>query len=335
MATTDRKPSSAKVMVEARGLEKNYALTRAVRGLSFKVKRGEIVGFLGPNGAGKSTTMKMLTGYIAPTSGQALIAGVDVSVDPLAAQRHIGYLPESAPMYEDMLVIDFLRYIADLRQVPRDVLSKRLKGICERCGLTDVLGKDIGHLSKGFRQRVGIAQAMVHDPDLLILDEPTSGLDPNQIIEIRHLIKELGKDKTVLLSTHIMQEVEATCDRVLIIDQGELVADNTPKGLTEEEEQEGALIHLVVTAKNGAPLAGDKIRSVLDDLPGITSVDSGAGEGEGTLGFRLRAKADDDPRAAVFDAAVNNEFVLLAMHRERLTLEETFRRRTGTKTQGK
>ncbi len=330
MAATENNNSS-EVMVEARNLEKHYPLTKAVQGLSFSVTRGQIVGFLGPNGAGKSTTMKMLTGYVRPTRGQALIAGIDVSKDPLAAQRRIGYLPESAPLYDDMMVIDFLRYVADLRQVPREVLDQRLKNICKSCGLLEVLGKDIGHLSKGFRQRVGIAQALVHDPDLLILDEPTSGLDPNQIIEIRHLIKELGKDKTVLLSTHIMQEVEATCDRVLIIDKGQLVADDTPKGLSEAEEKEGATIRLVVMAKNGVPLVDDKIQALLKGLPGVKDVNSGTGEGAGTLGFDLLSIGDADPRRAVFDAAVSNEFVLLSMHREQVSLEDSFRRRTGGK----
>ncbi|MEZ4272318.1 MAG: ATP-binding cassette domain-containing protein [Myxococcota bacterium] len=184
--------SGTSPMVEARDLQKVYGTNRAVRGISFMVHRGEVVGFLGPNGAGKSTTMKMLTGYLRPSMGEARVGGLSVADNPQAAQERIGYLPESAPLYDDMMVIDFLHYIAKLRGVVGEDLRRRLKSICERCGLMDVLGKDIGQLSKGYRQRVGLAQAIVHDPDLLILDEPTSGLDPNQIVEIRELIKDLG-----------------------------------------------------------------------------------------------------------------------------------------------
>ncbi len=313
-------------MVEVRGLGKNYGSTRAVDGISFKVSHGEVVGFLGPNGAGKSTTMKMLAGFLRPTDGQAWVGGVSVAEDPLAAQRQLGYLPDSAPMYEDMMVIDFLEYIADLRGVDRAIRSKRLKAIGERCGVMDVLGKDIGQLSKGYRQRVGLAQAMVHDPDLLLLDEPTSGLDPNQIVEIRELIKDLGREKTIILSTHILPEVQATCDRIIIISDGKLVADDTPDALTEKDT--GSVVKVVVKARNGKPLDRERVRSTLTDLPGVRDVVLGDGEGGGTLGFVVRAEGSEDPRAAVFGAAVSNDFILLDMHRERVSLEATFRRLT-------
>ncbi len=315
-------------MVEARGLSKSFGATQAVRDVSFKVSRGEILGFLGPNGAGKTTTMKILTGFLRPGSGQAVVGGIDVADDPLAARKLIGYLPENAPLYDDMMVIDFLTYVAELRGVPRESIRPRLKTICERCGLISVLGKDIGQLSKGFRQRVGLAQAMVHDPDLLILDEPTSGLDPNQIVEIRELIKDLGRAKTVILSTHILPEVQATCSRIIIVNEGKLVADDTPEHLTAAAA--GAVVRVVVRSKNGVSVDPDKVRTLLSGLPGVRGVQAADSEGNGTVAFSLTASGAEDPREAVFSAAVSNGFVLLELHRERVSLEDTFRRLTQT-----
>lgn len=319
-------------MVEARDLYKSYGTTQAVNGISFKVSKGEVVGFLGPNGAGKSTTMKMITGFLKPSRGTAHIGGIDVAENPLGAQAKLGYLPESAPLYEDMMVLDFLHYIADLRGVRRDELKARLPQICERCGIMSVLGKDIGQLSKGYRQRVGLAQALVHDPDLLILDEPTSGLDPNQIVEIRELIRDLGREKTVLLSTHILPEVQATCGRIIIIADGKLVADDSPDALTEQDA--GSVVNVVLKPQNGTPLERAAVEQVLLNLPGVRSVDLADGEGSGTLGFTLRAKGAADPREAIFTAAVNNGLVLLDMHRERVSLEDTFRRLTRGEAKG-
>lgn len=313
-------------MVQARGLRKEYGSTQAVKELSFKVSRGEVVGILGPNGAGKTTTMKMLTGFLRPSAGNALIGGIDVGVDPLRAQSRIGYLPENAPLYDDMMVIEFLRYVADLRGVPKADQQKRLRVVCEHCGVMDVLGKDLGQLSKGYRQRVGLAQALVHDPELLILDEPTSGLDPNQIVEIRGLIRELGQEKTILLSTHILPEVQATCDRILIINEGELVADDTPDALTDSDS--GAVIRVIVKNRNGHLLEPDKMRAMFQDIDGVTGVTPGGGEGSGTWGFTLKVAGSIDPREHVFGSVVANDLVLLDMHRERVSLEETFRRLT-------
>lgn len=318
--------ASKQPIVETRGLRKDYDATCAVNDVSFKVSGGEVVGFLGPNGAGKTTTMKMITGFLRPTAGKVFVGGVDVSESPLVAQAKLGYLPESAPLYDDMMVADFLHLVADLRGVPRGEASKRLKNIGEQCGLMDVLGKDIGQLSKGFRQRVGLAQAMVHDPDLLILDEPTSGLDPNQIVEIRRLIKDLGKEKTVLLSTHILPEVQATCDRIIIINEGKIVADDQTDALTTGDT--GAVIRLVVKGRNDASVDIGKVSNILSDLPGVRAVDPSDGEGTNTYGFTLRASGANDPRESIFSAAVSNELVLLDMHRERVSLEDTFRRLT-------
>lgn len=314
-------------MVEVRSLTKDYGAQRAVSEIGFQVSRGEVVGFLGPNGAGKTTTMRMITGFLRPNGGSAFIDGINVGEEPNRAQQLVGYLPENAPLYDDMMVLEFLEFVAELRRVEAALRRKAIRNICERCGLMSVLGKDIGQLSKGFRQRVGLAQAMVHDPNLLILDEPTSGLDPNQIVEIRELIKDLGREKTVILSTHILPEVQATCGRIIIINEGKMVADDTPEALTEGNA--GAVIKLVVKAKNGEPLDKDRVHGILTDLPGVHRVDAHDGEGNSTLGFRLHAgDGSSDPRASIFGAAVNNDFVLLDMHRERVSLEDTFRRLT-------
>lgn len=323
---TPARPATGEPMVEARGLRKQYGATLAVKDVSFRVPRGEIVGFLGPNGAGKSTTMKMLTGFLRPTGGSAFIGGVNVGEAPIHAQQRLGYLPEHAPLYEDMMVAEFLTFIADLRAVPEEGRKAKLERITERCGLTQVLGKDIGQLSKGYRQRVGLAQAMVHDPDLLILDEPTTGLDPNQIVEIRELIKDLGREKTVILSTHILPEVQATCDRIIIINDGVLVADDTPDHLTAAES--GAMVRVVIAGKDGAQPERERIGKVLSALPGVRNVDASDGEGQGTVGFDLRTSSGEDPRPAIFQAAIANDFVLLDMHREHVSLEDTFRRLT-------
>jgi ABC-2 type transport system ATP-binding protein len=216
-------------MIAIDRLSKVYGATHAVRGISFEVPKGQVVGFLGPNGAGKSTTMKILTGYVEPTDGAAKVGGTDVTATPIETKKRIGYLPESNPLYDDMMVQDYLEWIAEIRRLPKNTRQSRIQTVVERCGLGQVIGKDISQLSKGFRQRVGLAQAILHDPDLLILDEPTTGLDPNQILEIRELIKELGQEKTVLMSTHIMQEVQATCSRVIIINNGEIVADGADR----------------------------------------------------------------------------------------------------------
>jgi ABC-2 type transport system ATP-binding protein len=314
-------------IVEARSLRKHYGPTRAVEDVSFQVSRGEVVGFLGPNGAGKSTTMKMLTGYLRPSAGSAVVGGMDVADDPRAAKRLIGYLPENAPLYDDMMVVDFLNFVSDLREVEGSVRQRRLHEICGRCGLTEVLGKNIGQLSKGYRQRVGLAQAMVHDPDVLILDEPTSGLDPNQIVEIRGLIKELGREKTVILSTHILPEVQASCGRIIIINKGKLVADDTPDVLTGADAG-SSVVRLLVKGRNGSAPSDADVRAALSSVAGVGAVERAEGEGDGTLGFRVRTAGVLDPREGIFRVAVERGFVLLDLHRERVSLEDTFRQLT-------
>ncbi len=310
------------LMIEVEGLTKNYGYTRAVDKVSFSVRRGEVLGFLGPNGAGKSTTMKILTCYLAPTAGRAIVAGHDVFDDSLEVRKRVGYLPEDTPIYRDMTVVEFLRFAAEMRGMERDKADGRIKEIGRRCGLSDVAGKLVGELSKGFRQRVGLAQAILHDPDIVILDEPTSGLDPNQIVEIRSLIKEIGREKTVILSTHILPEVQATCSRVIIISGGKLVADGTPDALRARER--GGRYRVVVES-NGVPK--DAIRDRLASLSGVTRCEAIAGE-DGSHAFAIDAGSSSDLRKPIFRAAVDNRWTLLELAREAASLEDVFRNLT-------
>jgi ABC-2 type transport system ATP-binding protein len=225
---------STPVMIEARGLSKQFGSFLAVRDVSFEVPRGQVVAFLGPNGAGKTTTMRLLTGFIAPTRGSAKIAGIDVQADRITAAQHLGYLPENGPLYPDMTPLGLLRFFGEARGMEAGLLAKRIDSVVDLCALQSVANKPIGKLSKGYRQRVSMAQAILHDPDVLIMDEPTSGLDPNQIRGVRQLIRELGKSKTVLISTHILQEVQPVADRVLFIHDGRIVFDGPPSQLVTE-----------------------------------------------------------------------------------------------------
>ena len=309
-------------MIEVDGLSKNYGPTRAVSDISFSVRRGEVVGFLGPNGAGKSTTMKMLTCFLAPTAGRAVVAGHDVFDDSLEVRKRVGYLPEDTPIYRDMTVVEYLQFAAAVRRMPSDKIGGRIKEIGARCGLGDVAGKLVGELSKGYRQRVGLAQAMLHDPDIVILDEPTSGLDPNQIVEIRSLIKEIGREKTVILSTHILPEVQATCSRVVIISGGKLVADGTPDELRARER--GGRYRVVVES-NGVPK--DAIRDRLASLAGVARCEVIAGE-DGSHAFAIDAGGASDLRKPIFRAAVDNRWTLLELARESASLEDVFRNLT-------
>jgi ABC-2 type transport system ATP-binding protein len=310
------------LMIQVENLTKIYGATRAVDDVTFNVRKGEVLGFLGPNGAGKSTTMKMLTCFLAPTDGRAKVAGFDVFEDSLSVRKHLGYLPEDTPLYKDMTVLEYLQFAAAMRGMSSARSEKRIKEIGGRCGLREVAGKLIGELSRGYRQRAGLAQAMLDDPDILILDEPTSGLDPNQIVEIRQLIKEVGKEKTVILSTHILPEVQATCSRMLIISSGKLVADGTPDELRAREK--GSRYRLMVET-NGA--TQDAIKAKLAGIKGVTRCDTTAGE-DGALAFTLDAAGDEDLRKVLFRAAVDNKWTLLELHREAASLETVFRNLT-------
>jgi ABC-2 type transport system ATP-binding protein len=314
----------AELMIQVENLSKDYGPTRAVDRVTFNVRKGEVLGFLGPNGAGKSTTMKMLTCFLAPTGGTARVAGHDVFDESLEVRRRIGYLPEDTPIYRDMTVLEYLHFAAEMRGMEHARRELRIKEIGGRCGLTESAGKLVGELSKGFRQRLGLAQAMLHDPDILILDEPTSGLDPNQIVEIRSLIKEVGQEKTVILSTHILPEVQATCSRILIISGGRLVADGTPDELRARER--GSRYRVVVEA-NGSPQ--DAIRDRLTKISGVLRCEKLATE-DGAHGFAIDGASTEDLRKHLFRAAVDNRWTLLELVRESASLEDVFRTLTTT-----
>ena len=255
--------------IKVENLSKYYGEQQAVKNISFEIKSGEVVGFLGPNGAGKSTTMKMITTYLTPNEGTILVNGLDTGDQPIKVRKTIGYLPEQNPLYNDMNVIDYLNYAAELQSVPKTEIPDAVKKMVKVCGLEEVKHKDIGELSKGYKQRVGLAQAMVHDPDVLLLDEPTSGLDPNQIIEIRKLIKDFGKHKTLMLSTHILQEVQATCDRVIIINNGEIVADGTTDSLQRSFQGQLAI---KLYLKKDARFGKEKIVNALETIKNVEKV---------------------------------------------------------------
>src|SRR5277367_2050730 len=304
-------------MIEVENLTKNYSGFRAVQGISFQVDKGEIVGFLGPNGAGKSTTMKILSGYLPPTDGRISIAGYDVVTDSIEVRKRIGYMPENVPLYTDMRVNEFLRFRAELKKVTGRKIKERVEIVKELCSLKDVENKIIGTLSKGYRQRVGLADAMVHDPDLLILDEPTIGLDPNQIRAVRDLIKDLGRHHTILLPTHILSEVELTCARVLVINRGRIEASDTPANLTKLVRGGGSIVLEVK-----APSAD--VISKIEALPNIEDVEIILpGDGEWTHA-KIFAKPGVDVREDIFGVVRQNNWPLRELARVKATLEEAF-----------
>jgi len=311
-------------MIEVKNLVKTYGATRAVDDISFKIEKGEVVGLLGPNGAGKTTAMRILTCYIAADDGDATVGGYSVLTRPLEVRKILGYLPESAPLYQDMNVIDYLTFIADIHQMGA-ARAGRIDEMVAVCGLNEVVYKDIGELSKGYRQRVGLASALIHDPAYLILDEPTTGLDPNQIVEIRNLIREIGhrEDKCVILSTHILPEVAVTCDRAIIIHQGKIIAEGTTAELASFAR--GSDVYHV-----GALGSRQKVEKSFSGNPliaGFVTADGGDGN---ALKYRLTSSADRDISEQIFDLAVSNGFKLTELHREVASLEDIFRTLTTT-----
>lgn len=295
-----------------------YGDKPAVDGISFEVKTGEIVGFLGPNGAGKTTTMKMITGYLAPNSGSVSINGIQVWDDPQKVKLMTGYLPENNPLYLDMYVTDYLEYVAALQQVPKEKIDGRVREMVAVCGIDREKHKRIGELSKGYRQRVGLAQALIHDPGILVLDEPTTGLDPNQIIEIRNLIKEAGLEKTVILSTHILSEVEALSDRILIIHDGRIVADGTPDEL-KRASSEGIAVKVRLEASEGSEV----ITNSLSGISGVTGVEYLDGSG-----LYLVSGGDKGLNREIFSLAVKKNWILLEMSTQETRLEDIFKELT-------
>ncbi len=321
-------------MIEANGLSKRYGEAYALRDVSFRVNKGEVLGFLGPNGAGKTTTMKLLTCFMAPSSGSARVNGCEIGSDSLGARAAIGYLPESTPLYTEMLVNDYLEFAGQMRGLKGHPLVKAMRRVIEQASLGDVLGKSIGQLSKGYRQRVGLAQALIHEPPILILDEPMSGLDPNQAVEIRDVIRDIGKERTVILSTHNLAEVQVTCGRVLIIAKGRLVADDTPDTLQARAGQ--VLLELEVLSEGTSVAA---LKSLLDALPGIRQVQVSADPEAGLLRAVLtpaagRDGADHAARAAVFRAVSAAGVTLVGLRQLQGSLEQVFRELTLSGPQG-
>ncbi len=313
-------------MIEVERLEKSYGFARALKGISFRVSKGEVIGFLGPNGAGKSTTMKILTGYLLPSGGRASVAGHDVVDDSLAVRACIGYLPESTPLYAEMRVDEYLRFCADIRGIPAGRRGAAIARAVELCGLSRVTGKNIVELSKGYKQRVGLAQAIVHEPPVLILDEPTSGLDPNQIVEVRKLIERLGQEHTVVLSTHYLQEVEKSCTRVIIVNQGEIVADGTRAELMAR--QPAGAVRLCVRGPEASVTA--QLRELLPAGTPVTVVARAAD----LIEILVDAPPGGVPlEETIARLVVKNGWDLLELQRQRATLEDVFRSLTMQRQQ--
>lgn len=304
-------------MIEVRNLFKSFGSLEAIKDLSFEIKEGEVVGFLGPNGAGKSTTIKILTGYLTPSGGSAIVAGIDTTGDILSIRKRVGYMPQDVPLYEDMIVLDYLRFISEVREIPSRERREKLRNVAVRCGIEKVITQSIGTLSSGFKQRVGLAQALIHNPDILILDEPTSDLDPNQIVEIRNLIKEIGKEKTVLLSSHILSEVQATCGRVMILSEGKLVADGAPDELLAKEHS-NSIVH--ITFQDVEPEEGARAIGALDFVAGVKVT----GEGQ----FVVESDKGRDVRPNLFHLAVDRKWIILEMRTQQVSLEDVFRKLT-------
>jgi ABC-2 type transport system ATP-binding protein len=302
-------------MIKVENLTKRYAGHTAIKDLSFEVGQGEIMGFLGPNGAGKTTTMRILAGFMPATAGRASVAGFDVFEHSLQARAHLGYMPESVPLYNDMRVTEYLDYRAALKEVPHRKVAERVGDVKELCGLKEVEKKIIGTLSKGYRQRVGLADALLHEPDLLILDEPTIGLDPNQIRQVRELIKNLGKQHTILLSTHILPEVEMTCSRVIIIHKGRIEACDTPGNLLGKIRRAGGV---VLEAKVGE----DNGTEELEKLGGVREVTAET-DGDWKI-FSLRVESGVDVREEVFRLATARHWTVRELTQRRATLEDVF-----------
>jgi ABC-2 type transport system ATP-binding protein len=308
-------------MIRVENLTKYYDDVCAVDQISFNVQRGEILGLLGPNGAGKTTTLRMLTGFLQPTGGQIQIGNFSIKDGLLEIKKILGYLPESAPLYHDMLVFDYLQFVADLRGIGAPRRLSRIRELGDLCGINEVMHQPIGELSRGYRQRVGLAHAMMNDPEVLVLDEPTSGLDPNQIAEIREIIRRIGKAKTVVFSTHILSEAEATCDRVAIIHRGKIAADSRT-ALLKEALGGRSQIHLMLEHADPAT-----VQRELAAVPGVTRVEV-LEPTDGTIRLVLTCDASRDPRADLYRRIRQTDWTLLEFHQETLSLEEIFRELT-------
>ncbi len=307
-------------MIEVSHLSRQFGTFRAVDDVSFSIPTGQIVALLGPNGAGKTTTMRMICGFLGATSGSVKIDGKDITEDPVQAKSKIGYMPESAPLYSDMIVEDYLNYVAQMQNVDA---AQKVPALCQTCGLKEVMHKNISELSRGYRQRVGLAHALMNDPEILVLDEPTSGLDPNQIEDVRSLIKEIGKTRTVIISTHILGEVETLCPRVIIISKGKLVADSPTNEL---RERVGNSLSLNLTLGGAGISDAQKVLSKIDGVCGVTKVETAEKiKGERKLcAVRLSVKENAEVRKEIFDAAVKNKWTIYEMGVQKNSLEDVF-----------
>ncbi len=306
-------------MIHVEDLTKYYGDFCAVNQINFDIEKGEILGLLGPNGAGKTTTLRMLTGFIQPTSGTIRVKDLNIYRDTFEIKKILGYLPESAPLYHDMLVYDYLIFVSGIRGIEKEKRPSHIHHLADLCGINEIMHKPIGELSKGYRQRVGLAHAMMGDPEILILDEPTSGLDPNQIVEIREIIRQIGREKTVVLSTHILSEAEATCNRIIIVNHGKIVAD----GSTDTLKQSASGGHLEISLQNADLKSVREKLMPIDGVEGITQLD-----GEGYLHLRINCKSPPDIRADIYREIKKTDWVLLEFHHETKTLENIFRELT-------
>jgi ABC-2 type transport system ATP-binding protein len=305
--------------IQVENLTKTYGTQRAVDDITFRVRTGEVLGFLGPNGAGKTTTMKAITTYLVPNEGNISVGNFSLHEQPDEIRKHIGYLPENNPLYQEMPVIDYLKHVAQLQGIAKSKIRGRILEMVRLCGLEGEKHKNINELSKGYKQRVGLAQALIHDPDVLILDEPTAGLDPNQIVEIRELIKKIGKEKTVILSSHILAEVEATCDRILIISKGKIVADGTAEELRKRAHGKEIL---KVKIEDGEP---NDVFQALQGLEEVESVDFIESEDHS---FEIQSKQDHSSRRAIFKLCVSKGWTLTGLSSIETKLEDIFRELT-------
>jgi ABC-2 type transport system ATP-binding protein len=308
-------------MIQVENLTKYFHALCAVDQINFDIQKGEILGLLGPNGAGKTTTLRMLTGYLKPSAGRIHVKGLNIDKHTLEIKKILGYLPESAPLYHEMLVFDYLNYVAAIRQINGQRKMARIRHLADLCGINEVMHQPIGELSKGYKQRVGLAHAMMNDPEVLVLDEPTSGLDPNQIAEIRKIIKEIGKEKTIILSTHILSEAEATCDRIVIISQGKIVADGSAENLKQSTRGKNIIKMSVQNAD---------FQTVQKTLEGIEALDdiTCISETDGILTVSLSYPSTADLRPKVYSKIKETDWVLLAFHQETQSLENIFRELT-------
>jgi ABC-2 type transport system ATP-binding protein len=308
-------------MIQVENLTKYYSEVCAVDGINLDIRTGEILGLLGPNGAGKTTTLRMLTGYLLPTSGTIRVKDFTIDENLLEIKKLMGYLPESAPLYHSMLVYDYLNYVAKIREIDGDKKIPRIRHLADLCGLNEVMHSPIGELSKGYKQRVGLAHAMMSDPEILVLDEPTSGLDPNQIVEIREIIRQIGKEKTVVLSTHILSEAEATCDRIVIIDKGKIIADDSTQILKQTAGRE-RFIHISLLNTDFP-----EFQAAMESINGIIDIEH-INEENDMLKVKLRCTSDTGLRESIYLKIKQTDWILIDFHQETKTLENIFRELT-------